>query len=68
MKTMAIHGLLSNKSATRGIVVMGSVEKLTKPGHYLAMFHDDGRFFKREGKRANPTVFTLLQTFPRTAV
>ena len=48
-----------------GIVVMGSVEKLTKPGHYLAMFHDDGRFFKREGKRANPTVFTLLQTFSK---
>ena len=48
-----------------GIVVMGSVEKLAKSGHYLAMFHDDGRFFKREGKRANPTVFTLLQTFSK---
>ena len=46
-----------------GIVVMGSVEKLTKPGHYLGMFHDDGRFFKSGGKLANPTVFTLLQSF-----
>ncbi len=30
-----------------GIVVMGFVESLkTGQGHYLAMFHDDGRFFK----------------------
>jgi hypothetical protein len=30
-----------------GIVVMGFVEPLnTGKGHYLAMFHDDGRFFK----------------------
>ncbi len=26
-----------------GIVVMGSVVALKQPGHYLAMFHDDGR-------------------------
>jgi hypothetical protein len=31
-----------------GIVVMGFVEPLmTGDGHYLAMFHDDGRFFSR---------------------
>jgi hypothetical protein len=31
-----------------GIVVMGFVEPLkTGKGHYLAMFHDDGRFFNR---------------------
>jgi hypothetical protein len=29
-----------------GIVVMGFTEPVTTgPGHYLAMFHDDGRFF-----------------------
>jgi hypothetical protein len=48
-----------------GIVVMGSVEKLSTPGHYLAMFHDDGRFFRNRGKRAKPPVFNLLQTFSK---
>lgn len=57
-----------------GIVVMGFVEALnTGPGHYLAMFHDDGRFFKGgngqsfgnvpTGKRTN--VMTLYQTFSK---
>ena len=43
---------------------MGSVEKLTKPGHYLAMFHDDGRFFKRkENEQIQPfsLCFKLFQ-------
>ena len=45
-----------------GIVVMGFVEKLrTGPGHYLAMFHDDGRFFAADGRRVPE--FTLYQTF-----
>ena len=44
-----------------GIVVMGFVEPLkTGKGHYLAMFHDDGRFFTKNGKRSK--VFTLYQT------
>ena len=43
-----------------GIVVMGFVEKLRKPGRYLAMFHDDGRFFTKGGKRARQ--FTLYKT------
>ena len=44
-----------------GIVVMGFVEALrTGRGHYLAMFHDDGRFFRQDGKRV-PT-FKLFQT------
>ncbi|QEF99964.1 Lipase 2 [Stieleria maiorica] len=44
-----------------GIVVMGFVEALrTGKGHYLAMFHDDGRFFTENGKRTG--VFTLYQT------
>ena len=32
-----------------GIVVMSSVVRL-KNNHYLAMFHDDGRFFSKDGK------------------
>ena len=47
-----------------GIVVMGFVETLkTGKGHYLAMFHDDGRFFTKDGKRTN--TFTLYKTFTR---
>jgi len=47
-----------------GIVVMGFVEALkTGPGHYLAMFHDDGRFFAKNGKKV-PN-FTLYQTFSK---
>lgn len=45
-----------------GIVVMGFVEKLeTSPGNYLAMFHDDGRFFKKDGRRSKE--FRLFKTF-----
>ena len=44
-----------------GIVVMGSVVALKQPGHYLAMFHDDGRFIIKDGKSNG--VFTLYQTF-----
>lgn len=47
-----------------GIVTMGFVEKLrTGPGHYLAMFHDDGRFFTRDGKKS--PYMTLYQVFSR---
>jgi hypothetical protein len=47
-----------------GIVVMGAVVELTDvPGHYLAMFHDDGRFFTSNGKRSD--TFTLYQTFSK---
>ncbi len=46
-----------------GIVVMSSVfERRTGPGHYMAMFHDDGRFFASQGKLQNPVEFKLLQT------
>lgn len=45
-----------------GIVTMGFVEKLrTGAGHYLAMFHDDGRFFARDGSKTS--VMTLYQVF-----
>ncbi|MBX7105883.1 MAG: glycoside hydrolase [Gemmataceae bacterium] len=43
-----------------GIVAMGSVERLKTPGHYLALFHDDGRFFARGGKTTG--TMTLYQT------
>ena len=46
-----------------GIVVMGFVEKLATPGSYLAMFHDDGRFFSKGGKRKSPVEFRLYKTF-----
>lgn len=46
-----------------GIVVMGSVEPLrTGAGQYLALFHDDGRFFTRDGQRGDPVVFRLYET------
>jgi lysophospholipase L1-like esterase len=49
-----------------GIVVMGCLEKLnTGAGHYLAMFHDDGRFFTAGGRRENPVRFKLFQTISR---
>lgn len=43
-----------------GIVVMGSVVPLKAPGHYLAFFHDDGRYFQAKGKSEG--VMTLYQT------
>ena len=47
-----------------GIVVMGSVIDLaTGKGNYLALFHDDGRFFTKKGKRRN--LFTGYKTFSK---
>lgn len=47
-----------------GIVVMGFVEELkTGKGHYMAMFHDDGRFFPKNGKRVS--TFKLFKTFSK---
>jgi len=43
-----------------GIVVMSSVETL-QDGRILAMFHDDGRFFRADGERSS--VMTLYKTF-----
>lgn len=44
-----------------GIVTMASVVELkTGRGHYLALFHDDGRFFAKGGKATG--VFTLYQS------
>ncbi len=49
-----------------GIVVMGSHMQLkTGKGHYMCVFHDDGRFFAAGGKVAKPVVFTLYKTVTR---
>ncbi len=47
-----------------GIVVMSALVEL-KPfgsGRYMAMFHDDGRFFAKEPRQESPVVFTLYKT------
>ena len=49
-----------------GIVVMGFVEPLsTGDGHYMAMFHDDGRFFSKKAQKSSVTVFDLYKTVSR---
>lgn len=45
-----------------GIVAMASVIALKTPGHYLALFHDDGRFISKGSKQQKPVLFTLYQT------
>ena len=46
-----------------GIVVMGEVIALKPRGHYMAMFHDDGRFFTKNGKRYSPRKMIVYKTF-----
>jgi len=48
-----------------GIVVMGFVEQLSTPGHYLAMFHDDGRYFTEKNIQKKTVEFRLYKTFSR---
>jgi len=43
-----------------GIVTMSTVLPLQTPGHYLAFFHDDGRFIRGEGKAWRFFVYTSL--------
>jgi hypothetical protein len=46
-----------------GIVVMGCVEPLkTGKGHYMALFHDDGRFIAKDSKQESPVAFTLFKS------
>ena len=46
-----------------GVVVMSSVVELkTGPGHYMGMFHDDGRFISADNRQKNPVEFTLYKT------
>ena len=46
-----------------GIVVMGDMIALKTPGRYMAMFHDDGRFFTKKGKRYSPRKMIVYKTF-----
>ena len=49
-----------------GIVAMSSLVPLkTGSGHYVALFHDDGRFFRNAGKSNG--AMTLYQTFTTDA-
>ena len=49
-----------------GIVVMGCDFAVKgDPGHYICMFHDDGRFIRKDAKQEKPVVFTLYQTRTR---
>lgn len=41
---------------------MGFVAARSKPGNYLAMFHDDGRYFTKKSSQTQPPTFTLYQT------
>jgi hypothetical protein len=45
-----------------GIVTMASVIELKTAGHYLALFHDDGRYFKKGGKAGAFTLYKALST------
>ncbi|MGE0884020.1 MAG: sialidase family protein [Blastocatellales bacterium] len=45
-----------------GIVAMGSVIRL-KNGDYVALFHDDGRFFRQDGKKT--PFMTMYQTMSK---
>ena len=46
-----------------GIVTMGCVTNLNSgAGHYMAMFHDDGRFFAKKADGVQPIIFTLYKT------
>jgi hypothetical protein len=45
-----------------GIVVMASLQARREPGHYIALFHDDGRFIRKGSTPTRPTTFTLYQS------
>jgi hypothetical protein len=46
-----------------GIVVMACLEPVRRgAGHYLALFHDDGRFFRPHPQVTKPVTFTVYQT------
>ena len=60
----ACRGRSLNRSATSaGIVAMGSVVPLkTGAGHYMAFFHDDGRFITAENTQKSPPEMKLYTT------
>ena len=49
-----------------GIVVMGFVEPIkTGAGHYIAMFHDDGRFIASKSRKDTVRTMTLYKTISK---
>ena len=49
-----------------GIVVMGCHTDLKSgKGHYMCLFHDDGRFISKDPKKGGPRVMTLYKTFTK---
>lgn len=44
-----------------GIVTMGDVVRL-KNGRYMALFHDDGRFLRKDSVQQKPVVFHVYKT------
>lgn len=44
-----------------GVVTMASVERL-EDGRYMALFHDDGRFLRADGKAQDPPIFRVYKT------
>ncbi len=47
-----------------GIVTMGCFDRL-KNGHYMALFHDDGRFIREGSKKADPVVFHVYKVLSK---
>lgn len=45
-----------------GIVACGSQIAMKDAGHYMAFFHDDGRFIAEKSNVQNPVVFTVYTT------
>lgn len=46
-----------------GIVAMGCYfPDISTPGNYICLFHDDGRFIRKDSKKENPPVMTLFKT------
>ena len=46
-----------------GIVAMGTMVSVKgNPGHYRALFHDDGRFISNKSNRKTPVKFTLYSS------
>jgi hypothetical protein len=59
----ATWGELEPAGEWGGIVVMSSVFDLrTGDGHYMALFHDDGRFRMADGVRKEPVSMALYKT------
>jgi len=47
-----------------GIVAMSDLVRL-KNGNYMALFHDDGRFIRKNSKQKRPPIFQVYKTISR---